>query len=98
SALVPLLKDSTRLIRTEAARSLALMNADRLRGEERTDFKKAFEECLDAADVDNDRAAGHMSLGILYENLGSLERAEDAYKTALPFKAASAWPAIWAAG
>jgi tetratricopeptide (TPR) repeat protein len=83
SALVPRLKDSTRLIRTEAARSLALMNADRLRGEERADFKKAFEECLNAAEVDNDRAAGHISLGILYENLGGLDRAEDAYQTAL---------------
>src|SRR5262249_12819175 len=47
------------------------------------DFKNAFEECLDAADVDNDRAAGHMSLGILYESLGNLDQAENAYRTAL---------------
>src|SRR5439155_1167645 len=60
-----------------------LMNANRLRGEERGDFKNAFDECLNAARVDNDRAAGHMSLGILYENLGNLDDAEAAYRTAL---------------
>jgi tetratricopeptide (TPR) repeat protein len=83
SALVPLLQDSSRLIRTETARSLALMAADRLRGEERAAFKAALDECFAAAEIDNDRAAGHMGLGILYENLGSAARAEDAYKTAL---------------
>jgi tetratricopeptide (TPR) repeat protein len=83
SALVPLLGDSTRLVRTETARSLALMSADRLRGDEREAFKKALDECFEAAVVDNDRAAGHMSLGILYDNLGQLQRAEEAYKTAL---------------
>jgi tetratricopeptide (TPR) repeat protein len=93
SALAPLLNDSTRLLRTEVARSLALEillrngerrnGANELRGDEREMFKKALDECLAAAVVDSDRAAGHMSVGILYENLGSLDRAEDAYKTAL---------------
>jgi tetratricopeptide (TPR) repeat protein len=83
SALVPLLKDPTRMVRTEAARALALMSADRLRGEERADFKTALDECFASIEIDNDRAAGHMSLGILYENLGHVDRAEEAYKTAL---------------
>jgi tetratricopeptide (TPR) repeat protein len=83
SALVPLLHDEMRLVRTEAARALALMGHDRLRGDERADFKNALDECLAAIEVDNDRAAGHMSLGILYENLNLIDRAEAAYKTAL---------------
>ena len=70
-------------MRTEAARSLALMGADRLQGDEREAFKNALDECFAAAEVDNDRAAGHMSLGILYEGLGNFDQAEEAYKTAL---------------
>jgi tetratricopeptide (TPR) repeat protein len=83
SALAPLLSDSTRLLRTEAARALALIGADRLRGEERAYFKAALDECMTAIRIDNDRAAGHMSTGILQENLGNLDRAVEAYRTAL---------------
>src|SRR3989442_1708948 len=59
------------------------MGAEQLRGDERADFKQALEECFAAIRVDNDRAAGHMSLAILYEALGNSEDAEAAYKTAL---------------
>jgi tetratricopeptide (TPR) repeat protein len=83
SALAPLLKDPTRLIRTEAARTLALTGAEQLRGDERTDFKQALDECFAAITVDNDRAAGHMSLAILNESLGYFDDAEAAYKTAM---------------
>jgi tetratricopeptide (TPR) repeat protein len=83
SAIAPLLKDPTRLIRTEAARTLALIGAEQLRGEERADFKNALDECLVAVQVDNDRAAGHMSQAILYEGLGNVADAEAAYKMAL---------------
>jgi tetratricopeptide (TPR) repeat protein len=83
SALAALLKDPSRLIRTEAARSLALSGSQELRGEERMDFKRALEECFAAISVDNDRAAGHMTQAILYEALGELKEAEKAYQTAL---------------
>src|SRR5262249_31750992 len=83
SALAPLLKDRTRLLRTETARSLALIGEEQLRGEERANFKNALEECFQTISVDNDRAAGHMSLGILYDALGDIEDAEAAYKTAM---------------
>jgi tetratricopeptide (TPR) repeat protein len=83
SALAPLLKDHTRLLRTEAARSLAVMGADNLRGDERTDFKNALDECFRSLGVDNDRAAGHMSVAILYEALGESAQAQAAYETAL---------------
>jgi tetratricopeptide (TPR) repeat protein len=83
SALAPLLKDRTRLLRTETARSLALIGEEQLRGEERTDFKNALEECFQTISVDNDRAAGHMSLAILNEALGNSDEAEVEYQTAI---------------
>lgn len=92
SALAPLLTDSTRLVRTEAARSLALMGASRLQGEERAAFRTALQECFDGAQVDSDRAAGHLGLGILYENLGEIQQAEEAYKTATRVEPGSIGP------
>jgi predicted CXXCH cytochrome family protein len=92
SALAPLLSDPTRLVRTEAARSLALMGASRLQGDERTAFRDALQECFAGANVDSDRAAGHMSLGILYENLGDVAQAEQAYKTATRVEPGSIGP------
>lgn len=83
SALAPLLSDPTRLIRTEAARTLALIGSSRLRGEERTAFRTALGECFAGAGVDSDRAAGHLGLGILHENLGQFDEAEQAYRTAI---------------
>jgi len=59
------------------------MGPEQLRGEERTDFKNALDECFQAISVDNDRAAGHMSLAILNEALGNFADAEAEYKTAI---------------
>jgi tetratricopeptide (TPR) repeat protein len=92
SALVGLLGDSTRLVRTEAARTLAMMGPDRLRGDERSKFKDALDECLAPIQVDNDRAAGHMGLGILYENLRLPDRAIEAYQTAMRVEPGSIGP------
>jgi predicted CXXCH cytochrome family protein len=92
SALAPLLGDSTRLVRTEAARALAVLGADRLQGDERAAFRTALQECLDGARVDNDRAAGHLGLGILHEALGDPRQAEAAYKTATRVEPGSIGP------
>ena len=92
SALVPLLSDPLRLVRTEAARSLALTGHNELRGDERAAFKAALDETLAGTEVDSDRAAGHMTVGILYENLGSLDRAIEAYQTALRVEPGSIGP------
>lgn len=92
SALAPLLTDPTRLVRTETARALALMGSNRLQGDERTAFAGALKECFEAINVDNDRAAGHMSIGIIYENLGQTRQAEDAYQKALKVEPGSIGP------
>lgn len=84
SALAKLLSDPTRLVRTEAARALAQSGgAGQLAPDERAAFHRAFGECLAATQADRDRAAGHLTLGILYESLGQLEEAEQAYLTAI---------------
>ncbi len=83
TSLARLLNDQTRLLRTEAARSLAMQGFELLRGEDRAAFHRAIEECFTGAQADNDRAAGHMSAGILNEGLGNLPDAEAAYQTAL---------------
>lgn len=90
--LVPRLSDETRLVRTEAARVLAQLVGDGLRGDERAAFKKALEESFAAAEVDNDRAAGHLMRGILYENLDELDKAEAAYETAMLVEPHTAGP------
>jgi hypothetical protein len=98
-ALAPLLDDKTRLVRTEAARVLA-PNQNELRNEERVAMKKAIQECIDAAAADSDRAAGHLMLGVLFENLDDLDKpeeayldkAEEAYATAMRIEPATAGP------
>lgn len=93
NSLAALLNDKTRLLRTEAARSLTVQGLEnRLQGEERAAFKKALDECFAGALVDNDRAAGHMSEAILYEGLGSVRDAEAAYRAALRVEPGSIGP------
>ena len=83
TSLVPLLKDPRRLVRTEAARVLSRFPETDFRGENRQALKRAIDECIAGAAVDNDRAAGHLMLGILYENLNEFQKAEEAYRTAM---------------
>lgn len=93
SALAGLLRDPTRLVRTEAARALAQSGgAGHLNPDERAAFHAALQECLAAAEVDRDRAAGHLTLGILYESLGQLDQAEEAYRTAIRVEPRSIGP------
>jgi Flp pilus assembly protein TadD len=86
-ALVPLLADPVRLVRTEAARVLARVpyqiRSDVMSGSERRTMDAALDEFKAGVLVNNDRAGAHMTLGILYENLGDLVAAEDAYRTAI---------------
>lgn len=92
-ALIPLLgADQPRLVRTETARVLARIQNAGLRGDERVAMKKALDECFAAAEVDSDRAAGHLMVGILYENLQELDKAAEAYRTAIRVEPTAAGP------
>ena len=81
--LLPLLDDPRRIVRNEAARSLAGVSAETLRGTQRTRLQEVLEEFQKGLLLNNDRAGSHMALGALYESLGQDQRAIAAYRAAL---------------
>lgn len=82
-ALTPLLHDPVRLVRTEAARVLAAAPGAEMRGSQRHALEAALAEFKQGQMVSNDRAASHMTMAILYENLGDDDAAIAAYETAI---------------
>ncbi|MEC9097103.1 MAG: tetratricopeptide repeat protein, partial [Planctomycetota bacterium] len=46
-------------------------------------FQRALQELEDGLMVNNDRAATHLTLGSIYENLGQNDKAEQAYRLAI---------------
>jgi tetratricopeptide (TPR) repeat protein len=81
--LAPLLGDPIRLVRTEAARVLATIPGGSLRGTQRQQLRDALTEYKAGLMVSNDRAAAHMTLGIVHESLGEDQEAIEAYRAAL---------------
>ncbi|MEX0820360.1 MAG: multiheme c-type cytochrome, partial [Pirellulaceae bacterium] len=81
--LVPVLEDSVRAVRTEAARVLARVPRQLLHGEERRKLQAALEEFKEGVLVNNDRAAAHLTLGVVYESMNDVRAAEEAYQTAI---------------
>jgi len=81
--LLPLLEDPVRSVRTEAARVLARVPRQMLNGGQRRQLQAALEEFKQGVLVNNDRAAAHLTLGVLYESLTDLRAAEKAYQTAI---------------
>lgn len=79
----PLLTDSTRLVRTEAARVLAGLSAQELRGAERSALETATAEYERALAANNDRGGAHAALGLLRESQGQTAAAIWAYETAI---------------
>ncbi|MDA1050169.1 MAG: HEAT repeat domain-containing protein [Planctomycetota bacterium] len=81
--LLPLLEDPVRSVRTEAARVLARVPRQMLNGGQRRQLQAALEEFQEGVLVNNDRAAAHLTLGVVYESLNDLQAAEQAYQTAI---------------
>ncbi|MEO8497266.1 MAG: multiheme c-type cytochrome [Planctomycetota bacterium] len=81
--LVPVLEDPVRSVRTEAARVLARVPRQMLNGEQRRRLQAVLDEFKDGVLVNNDRAAAHLTLGVVYESLNDLPAAEQAYQTAI---------------
>jgi tetratricopeptide (TPR) repeat protein len=81
--LAPLLGDPVRLVRTEAARVLATVPSGALRGAQREQLRDALAEYKAGLMVSNDRAAAHMTLGIVHESLGDDDEAIQAYRNAV---------------
>lgn len=77
-----MLRDPARAVRTEALRILANIPAGQFSPEQRAAFDQAQEEFVQQQEAVNDRAGGHMGLGILYTDRGDFAAAEGAYRKA----------------
>lgn len=85
--LIPLLEDSSRMVRAEAARVLAAIDhrvADIvLESDERDLVSQGLEELRVGVMENRDRAGAHAMMGNIYANLGWYKKAEEAYETAI---------------
>ena len=82
--LVPLLDDSSRLIRIEAARVLVASGIYReLGSSEQLRVDQAMKEVRDSLMVASDRAGAHMGWAMLCEQQGRFDEAIAAYETAM---------------
>lgn len=80
---VALLWDELRAVRSEAARLLAVVPADRLPEEVRARLAAGIEEYIAAQVFNAERPEAQLNLGTLYADLGRDQDAERAYRRAL---------------
>lgn len=81
--LSPMLSDPIRAVRTEAVRLLApvprsVFSADRVQA-----FDTALDEYMASQRAVEDQPAAHLNMAVVYVDLGQLDKAEEAYHTAL---------------
>jgi Tfp pilus assembly protein PilF len=79
----PLLSDSLRAIRIEAASVLAAVPAEQLSAEQRTPFARASAEYIASQQYNADRAEARVNLGTFYANRGDAAKAEREFKASL---------------
>lgn len=82
AALGPLLSDSIRSVRIEAARTLAPLEG-RIPPKVQDPFKDAFDEFVNAMRVTSERPQSQLQLGQAYQQRDQTRKARDAYKRAL---------------
>lgn len=80
---VPLLTDSVRGVRVEAARVLAAAPTDMLTPAQQEIMRAAFDEFIEATLTDAERPSAHLNLGVFLGDLHRLSEAEAEYRTAL---------------
>ena len=85
----PLLADSIRTVRIEAARVLAPLPAHSVTATQRSQIDRGIEEYIAAERFNADRPEAHLNLGLLYAARGRFDEAEAAYQTALRLDPAS---------
>ncbi len=81
--LAPMLEDSTRLVRVQAARALAGCKLTTLSREQRDAMKLALQDYQEALRVDADLSGSHMADALLAESFQDWRRAEAAYRRAI---------------
>ncbi len=82
-ALVPLLTDPVRAVRLSAARSLSSVPEGQLDAKVRPAFEAALAEYIEAQNVSLDMPGARFNLGVVYENTGRSQLAEQHYLGAL---------------
>jgi tetratricopeptide (TPR) repeat protein len=83
SLALPLLRDSLRVLRMDAASLLAPAPRDRLTAAERRAFEEAVKEYRASQGFNADQPWAHVNLGVLAADLGDVAGAEAAYRAAL---------------
>ncbi|WP_254510111.1 ammonia-forming cytochrome c nitrite reductase subunit c552 [Anatilimnocola floriformis] len=81
--LLPMIDDPSRLVRTEAARILARIPDADIRGDKLQRLREVWKEFEAGASIMNDRAEGHLQLGVLAESRNQLRDAQRHYETAI---------------
>lgn len=81
--VIPLLNDPIRSVRTAAAQVTSGIPSNSWPTGAITSFQNALQELEKGLMVNNDRAATHLTLGSIYENLGQHAKAEKAYRLAI---------------
>ena len=79
----PLLTDSIRMVRIEAARVIAPISSQNLTIVQQTLIGQVVEEYIEAEQFNADRPESHLNLGLLYAGRGRFGEAEAAYRTAI---------------
>lgn len=81
--LVPLLRDSSRVVRMDAARALVGQAADDLSGEDREHLESALSEYVEAELFNAERPESHANLGTLYREQGKIAEARREFEEAI---------------
>lgn len=81
--VIPLLDDPVRSVRTAAAQVSSEVPTSIWPTESLPSFQRALKELETGLMVNNDRAATHLTLGSIYENLRQHDKAEQAYRLAI---------------
>ncbi len=83
SALLPLLDDPSRSVRTEAARVLSRLDISTLSDRRRKRFRSVLAEYRRGQRMLADQPGAHVNLATVHENLGNPQKAEAQYRAAL---------------
>ena len=81
--LTPTLTDPLRAVRTEAARILSRVPQHKFAGKDRRAFDAALAEYIAGQRFLEDQPAAHLNMAVVHANLGQIDKAEEAYLTAL---------------
>jgi len=81
--LTPLLQDTVRLVRIQAALSLAEVSGKNFSAENLLNREQALDEYIQAQNINADNPSAHLNLGLLHLMRGALKEAESSFNKAI---------------